>query len=153
VRATRTKSNLKTGRSQTGLKQAQIQAQALPSLDMASGHTNRSSVGVKQIQTLPSLDAIITILNEKISAGMKQTLEVTAFGFQNVLPDVTVNGEIIYPSGLGVVLQETRTDDNGVVSYNWLIDNNAGTGACMVKIYLSKDGYLDKELETQYEII
>ena len=148
ARATRTKSNLKTGRSPT-LKQAQT----LPSLDMASGHNNRSSVGLKQIQTLQTLDAIITISNDKISAGMKQTLEVAVVGFHSELPDVTVNGEIIYPSGLGVVLQETRTDDNGVVSYNWFIDNNTGSGSCMVKIYLSKDGYFDKELETQYEII
>ena len=149
ARATRTKSNLKTGRSQTNLKQAQT----LPSLDMASGHNNRSSVGLKQIQTLQTLDAIITISNDKISAGMKQTLEVAVVGFHSELPDVTVNGEIIYPSGLGVVLQETRTDNNGVVSYNWFIDNNTGSGSCMVKIYLSKDGYFDKELETQYEII
>jgi hypothetical protein len=120
---------------------------------MASGHNNRSSVGLKQIQTLPTLDATITISNDMISAGMKQTLEVSVVGFHSAPPDVTVNGEIIYPSGLGVVLQETRTDDNGVVSYNWFIDNNAGTGSCMVKIYLSKDGYFDKELETQYEII
>jgi len=149
ARATRTKSNLKTGRSPTNLKQAQT----LPSLDLASGHNNRSSVGLKQIQTLPTLDATITISNNMISAGMKQTLEVSVVGFHSAPPDVTVNGEIIYPSGLGVVLQETRTDDNGLVSYNWFIDNNAGTGSCMVKIYLSKDGYFDKELETQYEII
>ena len=150
-KGTRARPSLKsTNRSSVGMKQTQTQT--LPSLDTSFTASNsRSSVGIKQ--TLPALDATLTLSNELISAGMKQTLEVSVFGFHGQFPDITVNGEIIYPSGLGVILQETKTDENGIIAYNWIIDNNSGTGLCIVKIYLSKDGYFDKELETQYEII
>jgi hypothetical protein len=102
---------------------------------------------------LPALEGTLTLSNEAISVGRKQTLEVSVFSFQGNIPDVTVNGESIYPNGLGVIMQEVVTDVDGIVSYNWFIDNNTGTGPCLVKIYLSKDGYFDKELETQFEIV
>lgn len=86
----------------------------------------RTSVGMKQ--TLPALEGTLTLSNEAISVGRKQTLEVSVFSFHGNIPNVTVNGEIIYPSGLGVILQEVKTDMDGIVSYNWFIDNNTGTG-------------------------
>lgn len=139
----KTKSTLKSNKqTSAGMKQTQTPAASDATFAVSN---SRTSVGMKQ--TLPALEATISLPNETISAGMKQTLEVSVFGFHGYLPDVTVNGEIIYPSGLGVILQEAKTDADGIVSYNWIIDNNAGTGLCIVKIYLSKDGILTKSLK------
>jgi 5-hydroxyisourate hydrolase-like protein (transthyretin family) len=104
----------------------------------------------------PSLLLSVEVVSPTITAGKQQKQKIVV-GVSNDKSNekvigARISGEIVYPSGSRVLLEEDTTDSDGRVSYSWTINNNSELGIYRVNLYSSASGYRTSTTKATFEV-
>jgi len=102
----------------------------------------------------PSLILSIDVRNPIIAPGNEQkiTVNVSDQKSDEKVIEARVNGEILYPSGSRVTLEEDTTDNNGQISYSWKMNDNTELGRYSITLHVVASGYKTSSATTTFDV-
>jgi hypothetical protein len=102
----------------------------------------------------PLLILSIDVRNPIIAPGNEQkiTVNISDQESDEKVIEAKVNGEILYPSGLRVTLEEDTTDSNGQISYSWKMNDNSELGRYGVTLHVVASGYRPSSATMTFEV-
>ena len=96
----------------------------------------------------------VEVRNPVITPGNQQKIIVNVSDEKSnqKVVGAKVNGEITYPSGSRVLLEEDTSDNNGQISYSWEITNDYKRGNYNVILRATASGYKLSTITTTFEV-
>ena len=102
----------------------------------------------------PSIVLSIEVGSPTIMPGNQQKLVINVLDEKSnkKVVGAKVSGEIVYPSGSHVLLEEYTSDSDGRISYLRKINHNSELGLYSVKLHSSASGYKPSSTTTTFEV-
>lgn len=96
----------------------------------------------------------VTVQSSTIIPGDQQQIVVNVLDVKSneKVVGAKVSGEIVYPSGSHVLLEEDTSDIDGRVSYTWNLNNNSEEGIYSVKLQSYASGYKTSTNMATFEV-
>lgn len=108
----------------------------------------------KQVTSKPEVTFLT--FNDPIQRGNRQTLSVNVIDSQSKesIAGITINGVVIYATGLPIYEFNRKTNEAGYFSYSWTIDEDAEPGTFLAVVSATSEQYSIRTVEsTTFEVV